>query len=239
MTTLAPIATRRLYRHIADLLEQHIDGGQFPPGSLLPPERELAQQLGVSRASVREALIALEVQGRVAVRVGSGVSVLATKPSARGRAVPKESAEHADWPEVGPLDVIEARLIVECQTAAMAARNATDADIAELERQLKALRIEHRANSKRNSADRAFHLRIAAMSRNQALVLIVTNLWDQRDSTLFARFEERFSTRLLHEDASHDHRNILDAIAAHDARAARAAMKVHLDRVHRTYSRAL
>ena len=69
------IDNQRLYRQIADQLRALIDSGEFPPGSRLPAERELAKLLGVSRASVREAMIALEVIGLVDVRVGNGVLV--------------------------------------------------------------------------------------------------------------------------------------------------------------------
>jgi len=70
------IEPRRLYRQIADQIRTLVKSGEYPPGSRLPPERDLAKQLGVSRPSVREALIALEVEGYVEVRVGS--------PPARG-----------------------------------------------------------------------------------------------------------------------------------------------------------
>ena len=71
------IEPRRLYRQIADQLRALIAAGEFALGSRLPPERDLATQLGVSRPSVREALIALEVEGLVEVRMGSGIYVTA------------------------------------------------------------------------------------------------------------------------------------------------------------------
>ena len=74
------IIPRRLYRQVADQLRQLIDAGEFPVGSRLPPERDLAMQLGISRPTVREALIALEVDGRVSIRVGSGIHVLPPPP---------------------------------------------------------------------------------------------------------------------------------------------------------------
>src|SRR5947207_12906638 len=70
------IEPRRLYRQIADQIRGLIKSGEFPTGSRLPPERDLARQLGVSRPSVREALIALEVEGMVEVRICSGFYVL-------------------------------------------------------------------------------------------------------------------------------------------------------------------
>src|SRR4051795_6841901 len=86
------IEPRRLYRQIADQIRGLIKSGEFPAGSRLPPERDLARQLGVSRPSVREALIALEVEGMVDVRIGSGIYVLA------GTALPKTGPDAAAGP---------------------------------------------------------------------------------------------------------------------------------------------
>lgn len=86
---LQTVEPKRLYRQIAEQLRSLIAGGEFQAGSRLPAERDLARQLGVSRPSVREALIALEVEGWVEVRTGSGVYVLARNgASARAAQVP-------------------------------------------------------------------------------------------------------------------------------------------------------
>ncbi len=87
--------------------------------------------------------------------------------------------------------------------------------------------------------DRRFHLQIAGCSGNQALVQVVATLWNQRRSRLFAKFEEHFITPALVDDTNRDHRRILKALQARDPQAARMAMKRHLDRVHKEYSRAL
>ena len=110
--TLEP---QRLYRQIAEQLRELIGKGEFAVGARIPAERDLARQLGVSRPSVREALIALEVEGWVEVRTGSGVYVLdrsqRTPPPANG-------AAGIEW---GPLEIIRARRMVEGETAATAA----------------------------------------------------------------------------------------------------------------------
>ena len=111
---LQPLAPRRLYRQIADQVRGLIRAGEFPVGSRLPAERDLAVQLGVSRPSVREALIALEVEGLVAVRMGSGVIVIARESA--------PSATPVDAP-FGPFEIIRARQVIECELAAMAARS--------------------------------------------------------------------------------------------------------------------
>src|SRR5258706_8980856 len=85
------VDTRRLYRQIADQIAAWIEKGEYAAGERLPPERHPAKQLGVSRPSVREALIALEVEGYVEVRVGSRVYVLGKQPKAPRGTLPADS----------------------------------------------------------------------------------------------------------------------------------------------------
>jgi DNA-binding FadR family transcriptional regulator len=229
---LPPIETKRLYQHIAGVLRESMDSGRFGVGSYLPPERELADQLGVSRASVREALIALEVQGRVSVRVGAGVQVL-------DASAPRAASASADEPPVGPLDLLEARLVVETETAALAARHATEQDLQGLQRSLDQMVQDHARNPLLHDGDRAFHIGIARASGNAALLFIVTTLWDQRYTPMQDRMETLFTTPGLHTAAVDDHRRVLEAIAAHDPAAARQAMRRHLTTVRKTFSRAI
>src|SRR5512133_409123 len=120
---LQTVEPQRLYRQIAEQLRKLMAGGEFATGSRLPAERDLAKQLGVSRPSVREALIALEVEGWVEVRTGSGVYVLE-----RARRVPGKRAKvpAAEW---GPLELIRARRVIEGEIASLAAAHAKRKDI--------------------------------------------------------------------------------------------------------------
>src|SRR5512137_2198693 len=103
------IEPRRLYRQIAEQIRGLIRSGEFVPGSRLPPERDLARQLGVSRPSVREALIALEVEGMVEVRIGSGIYV---------RGAPEHAAGAASLePAAGPFELLRARYVIESECA--------------------------------------------------------------------------------------------------------------------------
>jgi DNA-binding FadR family transcriptional regulator len=231
-TRLPPIASKRLYQQISELLRQSIIDGTFAVGSYLPPERELAEQLRVSRTSVREALIALEVEGRVSVKVGAGVQVL---PPAWRAARPVTGS---DAP-IGPLDVLDARLIVEPETAALAAVNARAQDVARLQEWCMQLAREYRQDSRTHAADRAFHLDIARLSGNAALELLGGQLWDQRQNALQRRFEAIFATPEGYEVTERDHAAILAAIRAQDTRAARNAMRNHLMRVRERLARAL
>src|SRR5512144_2293892 len=121
------IQPRRLSRQIAEQIRGLIHSGEFPAGARLPPERDLARQLGVSRPSVREALIALEVEGLVEVRIGSGIYVQAP----RGKDPPAEGADtHA---EAGPFELLRARYVIEAECAALAAKSAKRAQVAAIE----------------------------------------------------------------------------------------------------------
>src|SRR5690348_9956766 len=129
---LQTVESSRLYRQIAEQLRGLIAQGEFAAGTRLPAERDLARQLGVSRPSVREALIALEVEGWVEVRIGSGIYVQpprqrngATKPAAGG----SDDAAGTDW---GPLQLMRARELVEAEVAALAARHARRPQIAQI-----------------------------------------------------------------------------------------------------------
>ena len=134
------IQNRRLYQQFADQLRGMINRGEYPPGSYLPPERELSQQFGVSRTSLREALIALETVGLVRVRVGDGVSVVGpeaptAEPSAPASDRVLDRARYRNpWvldPELGivadfdaeipPFSLLQARRLVEPEAAALAA----------------------------------------------------------------------------------------------------------------------
>src|SRR5205085_10079705 len=115
---LQAVESSRLYRQIAEQLRGLIAGGEFAAGGRLPAERDLAAQLGVSRPSVREALIALEVEGFVEVRMGSGIYVC-PRDAAKARRVTAEA----------PLETIRARQLIESELAAHAARHMKKAQI--------------------------------------------------------------------------------------------------------------
>jgi DNA-binding FadR family transcriptional regulator len=122
---LQALEPQRLYRQIAGQLRTLIASGEFLPGSRLPAERDLAKQLGVSRPSVREALIALEVEGAIDVRTGSGIYVM--QPGLQPAPDAANAPDPAEW---GPLELMRARELVEGEVAALAARNARRPQIA-------------------------------------------------------------------------------------------------------------
>jgi DNA-binding FadR family transcriptional regulator len=224
------IEPRRLYRQIADQIRALIRSGEFPAGSRLPPERDLAKQLGVSRPSVREALIALEVEHLVEVRIGSGIYVLGPAGRADGEEPP---AVHA---EAGPFELLRARYVIEGECAALAAKSAKKPQLAAIEDALDAMRREFEADKQPLAGDRLFHVRIAEATGNGALVAVVKMLWEERTGPLYKQLEHHYDTPALWSSAMAEHRSVVKAIAAHDAPGARAAMQRHLNQAYKRFS---
>ena len=233
---LPQVEPTRLYRQIAALISDRIDDGLFPVGSLLPAERDLAQQLGVSRTSVREELIALEVGGKVSIRVGHGVQILEATP----RPDRFGAGTAADEAAIGPIELMEARRHVELKTAALAAQKRQPDHLERLEQ---AIRLQASAKSDRDPAyrdgDRAFHLEIARAGGNAAFALVIAALWDQIYQPMFDKFEELLLGPDRPPKTVAEHRLIFAAIQSGDHRAARRAMQAHLDAVLRAFSRGL
>jgi len=218
--TLAP---RRLYRQIADQLRGLIRSGEFALGARLPPERELAAQLGVSRPSVREALIALEVEGLVEVRMGSGIYVRAIDPPA--------SAPAVDAP-YGPFEIIRARQVVEGELAALAARQRDARQLLALREALALMADDVARGLPPVRGDRLFHLTIAEAADIGPLLRTVTELFDERHNPLFHQLGHHFETAPTWRQALAEHQAVVDAIADGKPDAARAAMHAHLQGSH-------
>ena len=215
------IEPRRLYRQIADQLRGLVERGEYEVGSRLPPERDLALQLGVSRPSVREALIALEVEGLVEVRMGSGIYV---RPLAEASIRPV-SAE-------GPLETIRARQLIESELAAHAASHMNKAQVVGLKNALALMQQEVDSGHTPTRGDRLFHLRIAEAAENSVLQRVVCELFDERHNPLFEQLGNHFETASSWAAAIEEHQAVIDAIARHSADGARAAMAAHLSNSH-------
>lgn len=217
---LQAVETRRLYLQIADQIRRLIESGEVSRGARLPAERDLARQLKVSRPSLREALIALEIEGLLEVRVGSGIYV--TEPGAR-----LNGSELAN--AYGPFEVIHARWLIEGECAALAARHATPAQIRGI-REAHARMVEAaRENPNPLDADRAFHVRLAEASGNSALVLMVQTLWDQRVGPLYRALERKTEHAGMAAETLREHQAIVSAVSRRDPAAARAATRRHME----------
>ncbi|MEY4883101.1 MAG: hypothetical protein RIS34_955 [Pseudomonadota bacterium] len=232
---LQTVEPQRLYRQIAEQVRAAIVANEFVVGARLPAERDLAKQLGVSRPSVREALIALEVEGWVEVRTGSGVYVLDRARRINLDINPDKSAGPApsEW---GPLELIRARRVVEGEIASMAATLAKRKDIDAMAKALDSMKADAAQGVLPLEGDRAFHTAIVQASGNGVLIETVQNFWDSRRGPVFERLVGHFETVASWQAAIAEHQVILDAIRRHDAPAARAAMHAHMDKSHTRFS---
>jgi GntR family transcriptional repressor for pyruvate dehydrogenase complex len=214
--------TTKLYQQVAATLAEAIRSGAYPLGRRLPSERDLAERFGVSRPTLREAMIALEIQGFVESRQGSGVYVTAAAA---------KLGRMADL-NIGAFELTEARRVVEAEACALAATSITEVEIEELEGLLQAMAAASDVGAEAlEKADRRFHLLIAGATRNSALVSVVEMLWDLRHRSplcleMLARARDVGDRPRIEE-----HRAIVTALASHDSGAARAAMRDHLTRV--------
>ena len=212
--------TRKLYRQVADSITAAIKSGKYRPGARLSSERDLAAAFKVSRPTIREAMIALEIRGLVEARHGSGIYVTAHPPAQFG----------ADL-DIGAFELTEARRLFEGEAAALAATIITDEQLQELESILQDMVRENERRQKGEMADRRFHVAIARATRNSAITAVIENLWDMRyNSPLCAHMLDR-ARRVGVQPRISEHRRILAALRKHDAKAARRAMRDHLARV--------
>ena len=216
-----PTETRKLYRQVADSIMASIKTGDYKPGSRLPSERDLAVAYKVSRPTVREAMIALEIRGLVESRHGSGIYITEHPPAQIG----------ADDLDIGAFELTEARRLFEGEAAALAATTITDEQLAELETIIADMVKENHRKQTGELADRRFHVAIARATRNTAITTVIENLWDIRYKSPLCRHMLERARSVGVQPRISEHRRILAALKKHDPKAARAAMRDHLGRV--------
>ena len=214
-TTFRP---RQRYEQVADRIAADIRAGRLTPGERLPSERDLARRLEVGRASVREAIAALQVAGLVETRPGSGSFVAAT---------PDEVREVHDS---SPSDLLEARALLEPQVARLAAQRGRPDD--EIESLL--AQMEDATGDVWNDCDRRFHLRIAVLTGNPVLADLAGRIAAVMDEPLWQRLRDD-SIAVPGRTTLHlaEHRMIYEAIAEGDADAAELYASQHIRRVRR------
>jgi GntR family transcriptional repressor for pyruvate dehydrogenase complex len=210
----------RLYRRVAGDIVEAIRSGRYKPGDRLPAERDLALEYNVSRPTVREAIITLEAQGRVEIRLGSGAYVL-------------------EAPQAGPatgfgitgFELTEARILVEAEACALAAGQITDGEIDELDRLLVEMSGKEGDGRDNEAADRSFHLTIAKATRNAAIVHLVDELWTLRSTEPECALLHAHARNARVRPGVDEHSAIIAALRARDPAGARLAMRNHLGAV--------
>ena len=219
MVKLDPIASNeRLYVRVARKISDLVNTGQVKPGDRLPSERDLAEMLNVSRPSVREAMIALEVSGLIEVRMGNGIFVTNRKASL--------SRELVDG-GVGPFEILEMRLLLEPEVCALAAERIDDETLGQLAETYNEM---ERCNGtpEMEQADEKFHNLIAGAAENTAMQKTVEWLWRLRAQSVLSRGYHRMIVEEGVFPTLDEHKAILEALKSRDPVAARQAMKIHL-----------
>lgn len=208
----------KLYRKIVQEIVADIGGGVFPVGTRLPAERDLTERFGVSRPTIREAMIALEMLGLVEARKGSGVFVLASSVSGADQEL-----------DIGAFEITEARRLLEGEVAAVAATEIGEEQLTELRQLLTEMDQEDATLAE--EADRRFHIAIAEATGNAVIISAVTEFWDMRFRSPLAREVLVKAGSLGTESRMSEHGRILKALEAHSPVDARAAMRDHLARL--------
>ncbi len=217
---LEVVKNNRLYIKVAEQMRKLMETDVIKQGERFPSERELAEQLGVSRPTVREAMIALEMTGMIEIRSGSGIYAKNAKSMKQIQLIDSG---------IGPFDVLEIRLIIESEACALAAARITEEELARLKQTLLDMEEEERSPNASEKADQQFHEIIAKSCQNSAIEYVIAWLWDLRnESVLSTGFLERIRKEGIHPSIA-EHRAIYEAISNRNPTRARAAMTRHIE----------
>jgi len=209
----------RLYEQVAEQISRWIADNGLGAGDRLPPERELAQHLGVSRATLSQALVALEVVGAVAVRHGDGTVVRLDAPTRIADAV---RAHLHRLP-----DIIDTRDALETKTAGLAALRRTDEDLARIDEALRAMAADIDAGGRGVEADERFHAAVTTAAHSPLLARLMAEIAELVRETRLESLSEPGRPR----DSLAGHTAVADAIRAGDEEAAARAMHAHVQMV--------
>ncbi|WP_293787145.1 FadR/GntR family transcriptional regulator [uncultured Aeromicrobium sp.] len=218
--TLRPVQRPRLYEQVAQQISEWIEANGLGSGDRLPPERELAARLGVSRATVSQALVALEVVGVVVVRHGDGAILSDAGGTSR---VVEAIRDHARrLPEV-----IDARDALETKLAALAAERRTEEDLHRIEEALRVMEADIKAGGRGDVGDELFHGAVTAAAHSELLARMMSEIGELIAETRIESLGQPGRPR----DSLAAHRRVAAAIRAGDATAAARAMHDHIEQV--------
>lgn len=225
---LRVVRPKRLYEQVAEQIQGLIQQEHLAPGSRLPSERDLATSLGVSRPSLREAMIALETLGLIDVKVGDGTFIADRRPQQ------VKFALEADLGP-GPLEQFEVRRAVEVAVAELAADRATDEEIGTL----RALVVEMGQSLARGEnlmgLHKDFHEVVARASRNTIFIQSVIDLWSLRKHAMWETLRQKVENMDSWEAGIVTRHALVDCFVNRDSEGARRVMLDHFDRVGRMY----
>ncbi|WP_435234308.1 FCD domain-containing protein [Psychromonas sp. PT13] len=216
----------RPYQKVGAQLKQQLTDGHYVIGDRFPPEREIAAHLNVSRTVVREAIIMLELEELIEVRMGSGTYVLNLPNQIKGKA-PK-----VKFSDVGPFEMLQARQLLESNIAEFAAVQVTPSDIIKMRNALELEKQELANQYIESEGDKNFHLYIAEATQNSVLVEMFKFSWGMRESSaMWSALHTRINTIDYRREWLTDHEKILSALQRKDSISAKNAMWQHLENV--------
>jgi GntR family transcriptional regulator, transcriptional repressor for pyruvate dehydrogenase complex len=227
------VSSNRMSEAIVEQIRSLIRTEQLRPGDRLPSERDLGEQMGVSRVTVREAMRVLEAGGLIEIRVGARGGAIVTTPNSG-----KLGSGLADLISLSPLtaaEVTEARQVFELGIIPIVIARADERDIADL----RAMVAEHREALNKGEYNMqmsaAFHVRVAACTHNAAIEMLVHSF---HGPLLMSLREAQVAAPLMGVRGTNEHRDFVEAVARRDVEEAEQIMRAHLDRTARRVGRA-
>lgn len=222
------IKTRKIYEEIVEQLKDMITRGELKPGNKLPSERDMAESLGVSRASVREALTALEAIGILDIRPGDGTFVKQTSDSETFEPLALVLAV-----EQNPgAQLMEVRRVLETEMAALAAERATQDNLDKIEESLEIMKIAA-STQEAVKADLGFHFAIAEATHNTILLRIMNTVADLMHNSFRSDREKLYSTPRKANKIINEHDAIYQAIKERNPEKSRKKMLEHINNIEK------
>lgn len=222
------VSTARASADVVAQIHAALESGELGPGDRLPPERELAAQLGVSRVTVRDALRVLEANGLVAIRVGAHGGAFVTAPAPDH--VSEGLANLLMMSQVSPADITEARMVFELGSLRLVCERATTEDLAELTEICDRSEQALRQGTFDVALSAEFHIRLAKSAHNVAISLVTEAF---QEPMLRSLVKAKAIDPHMGDPGIHEHRRLVAAIAEGDVREARNVMRQHLGRTAR------
>ncbi|HHV64244.1 MAG TPA: FadR family transcriptional regulator [Peptococcaceae bacterium] len=228
---LKPVKTKRIYEEIVEQIRMLISEGQLKAGDRLPSERDLAERLQVSRASVREALSALEMMGLLEIRSGEGTYIKQVNidslvaPLAWVLSMEKDTV----------LELLEVRKILETQAAMLAAVRAEAEELNDMREALEEMKMDLKTGRLGDTPDLNFHYAIARGTKNKILIRLMNAISDTMHQTLKTSRAKLYESEGIPERLYHEHAEIYQAIEARSPQEACKLMLAHLSGVEEEY----
>ncbi|WP_121610679.1 FadR/GntR family transcriptional regulator [Mesobacillus foraminis] len=226
-----PVSNKKLYMQIYNQIFTEIQSGSFEVGDKLPAERELCEHFGVSRAPIRQALSALELNGIIYSRQGEGVFV-------KSNQLTSENYHSAVFfKSISPEDIVEARMNIEPLIVKIAAERATDEDILELHSTIKKMEKETKAGIYDPETDEKLHNGIAMATHNDLFINFMSSISNaMKQQEMWKLIRDRTVTRPDYRDVNFkEHQLLIEAIEERDANKAAELMTIHMENLYDRY----